>query len=115
MINLLESEGYNIQNSLEGWNSNDIVESNYPPSFANLVRTLARFKDEISNSVIQKRPNLFCSYMLEVATCFNSFYRDCKVLFDGEINVDYLAVSEATRHILRNGSHALGVIPLEEM
>jgi len=115
IVKKLTSEGYNIESLLSDWKPNDIVESEHPPSYSNLIRALARFKDEVSNSVIQKRPNLFCSYLLELATCFNSFYRDCKILYDGGINVNYLAVSEATRHLLRNGCNTLGIIPLEEM
>ena len=115
IINRLEKEGHDIESLLNSWDHTKVVESKKPLSFSKLVRCLARFKDEISNSVGQKRPNLFCSYLLELATSFNSFYRDCKVVYDDEIELDYLVISEASRHLLRCGCDVLGIIPLEEM
>ena len=100
---------------INNWTPEKLINSEIPPSLDKMLRSLARFKDEITKSVVQKRPNLFCSYLLELATSFNSFYRDCKVLFDGKIDENYLVISETARLLLRSGCEALGIIPLEEM
>ena len=115
IINKLKLEGHDVNSLINNWSPQKLADSEQPASLGRMVRCLARFKDEISKSVVQKRPNLFCSYLLELATSFNSFYRDCKVLYDGKVDVNYLVISETARLLLKSGCEALGIIPLEEM
>ena len=84
-------------------------------SAANLLRTIMKFEDYIEKSVIENKPNHFCSYMLEISTKYNSFYRDCHILKNGEVNDFYFKVSEYSRKLINNGCKALGIIPLESM
>jgi arginyl-tRNA synthetase len=53
--------------------------------------------------------------MLELATAYNSFYRDCHVVKDGVVDEFNYAVSEKARELLRNGMIGIGIIPLESM
>ncbi|MBJ24514.1 MAG: arginine--tRNA ligase [Euryarchaeota archaeon] len=84
-------------------------------SAANLLRTIMKFEDYIEKSVIENKPNHFCSYMLDISTKYNSFYRDCHILEDGEVNDFYFKVSEYSRKLINKGCKALGIIPLESM
>ena len=53
--------------------------------------------------------------MLELATAYNSFYRDCHVIVNGEVDEFNYAVSEKARELLRKGMEGVGIIPLESM
>ena len=86
-----------------------------PEGLIQLLRTLAVHDDRLEKVVREHRPNLFAEYMLHLATAYNSFYRDCYIIEDGEVNPFYYAVSELARATLRTGMEGLGVVPLTTM
>ena len=86
-----------------------------PDGLVQLLRTLAVHDDRLEKVVREHRPNLFAEYMLHLATAYNSFYRDCYIIEDGEVNPFYYAVSELARATLRAGMEGLGVVPLTTM
>ena len=86
-----------------------------PPAMHELLRVMACHADKLGHSVNENKPHVFAFHMLELATAYNSFYRDCHVIVDGEVNEFNFAVSEKTREMLRNGMIGLGIIPLESM
>ena len=86
-----------------------------PPAMHELLRVMACHIDKLGHSVNENKPHVFAFHMLELATAYNSFYRDCHVIVDGEVNEFNFAVSEKTRELLRNGMIGLGIIPLESM
>ena len=53
--------------------------------------------------------------MLELATAYNSFYRDCHVGKDGVVNEYNYSISEKARELMRLGMSSVGIIPLESM
>ena len=71
--------------------------------------------DVLEKSVSQSRPNLFANQLLNLANCYNGFYRDCKVISNGVVNHDYLALSEIASQLLKSGMIGLGILPLEQM
>ena len=79
------------------------------------MRTITVNNDILKRSVEQNRPNLFANQMLNLANSYNGFYRDCKVVEDGEVNLLYLAISEITSQMLESGMIGLGIQPLEQM
>ncbi len=86
-----------------------------PEGLIQLLRTLAVHDDRLEKVVREHRPNLFAEYMLHLATAYNSFYRDCYIIEDGEVNPFYYAVSELARATLRAGMEGLGVVSLTTM
>lgn len=86
-----------------------------PPAMHELLRVMACHLDKLSHSVRENKPHIFAFHLLELATAYNSFYRDCHVITDGVVNEFNFAVSERTRGLLRNGMIGLGIIPLESM
>ena len=89
--------------------------SNIPDSMFELLRAMATHNDALMRSVEQNRPNLFANQLLNLANHYNGFYRDCKVISNGEVNQTYLAVSEIASKLLRSGMIGLGIEPLERM
>ncbi len=86
-----------------------------PPAMHELLRVMACHLDKLSHSVRENKPHIFAFHLLELATAYNSFYRDCHVITDGVVNEFNFAVSERTRGLLRNGMIGLGITPLESM
>ena len=86
-----------------------------PHGLVQLLRTLAVHDDRLEKVVREHRPNLFAEYMLHLATAYNSFYRDCYIIENGEVNAFYYAVSEMARATLKAGMEGLGVVPLTTM
>ena len=86
-----------------------------PPAMHELLRVMASHLDKLSHSVRENKPHIFAFHLLELATAYNSFYRDCHVITDGVVNEFNFAVSERTRGLLRNGMIGLGITPLESM
>ena len=86
-----------------------------PPAMHELLRVMACHLDKLRHSVRENKPHIFAFHLLELATAYNSFYRDCHVITDGVVNEFNFAVSERTRGLLRNGMIGLGITPLESM
>jgi arginyl-tRNA synthetase len=86
-----------------------------PDAMYQLMRVMACNNDRLGLAVNEHKPHLFANQMLDLATAYNSFYRDCHVLNDGEVNEFYYAVSQRAKHMLNQGMSALGLIPLESM
>ena len=93
----------------------NVFPTDIPDAMHELMRVMACNRDIIALATGENRPHLFATQMLDLATAYNAFYRDCHVLMDGVVEEANYAVSEAARHMLRSGIEALGVIPLESM
>ena len=88
----------------------DIIDSVYE-----LARSMGVFQDKLEISVLDNKPHIFANYLLELATAYNAFYRDCHILTSDGLNEFYYALSEKARYMLGIGMEGIGVIPLEEM
>ena len=86
-----------------------------PTAMFELLRTMACFSDKLRQSVVENKPHVFALYMLELATAYNAFYRDCHVIMDGSVNEFNFSISEKARSLLREGMIGIGIIPLETM
>ena len=87
------------------------------PSEISLAKVLSRFPNVVKISCTQNRPHLIPSYLFELASTFNQFYRDCPVLKaeSEEIRKERLALVDSVRIVLRNGLSLLGIEAPEEM
>ena len=82
-----------------------------------LIKKLARFPIVIDEACEGYKPHSITTYLFEVASQFNQFYRDCPVLPEKNIKlrIGRLALVDATRIVLRNGLDLLGIVAPEEM
>ncbi|MBN1540245.1 MAG: arginine--tRNA ligase [Candidatus Thermoplasmatota archaeon] len=87
------------------------------PSEISLLRTLGRFPQVIEEAASKRKMHLVPLYLVELASSFNDFYRDCPVL--AESNEDRrdtrLALVVLSRSILKKGLGALGITAPEQM
>lgn len=95
----------------------DIIAAleNCPDSLVDLLRTICVHNDSIARSVEQNRPNLFANQLLQLANCYNGFYRDCRIIDDGVVNQVLFLISKFASKLLRSGMEGLGIDPIEKM
>ena len=75
---------------------------------------LAKFPYFVRKSILSRNPSLIANYAFELASVFNAFYRDCRVIGSKREN-DRLALVKATKQVLKNALNLLGIEALEEM
>lgn len=81
-----------------------------------LMAILAKYPSVIESSLNSLSPSMLCHYLLELASSFNAFYRDCKVLeAEEEKRKARILLVEGTSIVLRNGLSVLGINVVEEM
>ncbi|MBO5883781.1 MAG: arginine--tRNA ligase [Clostridia bacterium] len=78
---------------------------------ADLVKTLAKFEENVIDAIESYEPSVITRYILDVAGAYNRFYHNCSILGaeSVEIKNTRLALTEATRTVLGN---AFGLICL---
>jgi len=82
----------------------------------NLIYLLSLFPEKISFSFSSLSPHILCHYLLELTSCFNVFYQNCKVLGEKQsIMNSRLALVESMSIVLEKGLALLGIKALEEM
>jgi len=79
-----------------------------------LLKTIARLPDVVEQCRERCNPAGLAEYAHELASRFNGFYRDCRVIGD-ENEAARLVLVEATRVTLHNVLDLLGISPLPEM
>ena len=82
-----------------------------------LIKRLAKFPLVIDEACKSYKPHIITTYLFDVASQFNQFYRDCPVLpeKDVEIRKARLALVNATRIVLINALELLGIAAPAEM
>jgi len=82
-----------------------------------LIKILAKFPSIIRESCEGCKPHILTSYLYEVASQFNQFYRDCPVLPEKnkKLKNSRLALVESTKIVLHNGLDILGISAPAEM
>ncbi len=79
-----------------------------------LIKKLAIFPEIIKECIKAKNPSILAEYSYKLASTFNSFYRDCRVI-GSKKEEERLALVNATRQVLKNCLNLLGIEALEEM
>lgn len=86
------------------------------PSERSLIRFLAQFPDEISETAARRAPHRLTIYSRDLAAEFSAFYRDCKVVGEAPAVTQFrVALCLATRRTLAKSLELLGVEAPERM
>ncbi len=80
------------------------------------VTTLLQFPEEVRTAADARAPHKLATYLRDVATAFNAFYRDCRIVGEEDaLATARLKLARATRTVLKNGLTILGVTAPEQM
>ena len=81
------------------------------PAEKNLAKVLSRFSEAVKSALREYEPSVITRYSLEVATAFNKFYQDCRIISpEGEVDIGRAQLVKATRTVIRQ---ALSLICLK--
>ncbi len=81
-----------------------------------IARMLARYGDSVRVVLDDFRPNLLCTYLLELARAFHSFFEACPVLkSEGTQRETRLVLCDLTSRVLKDGLSLLGIDVPERM
>ena len=81
-----------------------------------LTKLLLQFPDEVAQAAEARAPHRLAAWLRDVATAFNAFYRDCRIVGEAdEIAAARLALATAAKTVLGNGLAVLGIDAPERM
>jgi arginyl-tRNA synthetase len=80
-----------------------------------LVKHIAKFPELIKSIAESYKPNLLANYAYELATLFNQFYRDCRVIGSGKFEGSRLVLVKVVAQTLKNSLNLLGISAPEYM
>ncbi len=106
----LQEEGY------EGETDASALCSLQEPEELDLMEKLAYFPEEISQAALTLDPSKMTKYVLELASCFHTFYNACRVICeDKQLAAGRIQLVQATRIVIRNCLNLLGITAPERM
>ena len=81
-----------------------------------LIKKLGEYPQIIIEACENFKPHLITTYLFELSSQFNQFYRDCPVLIEKtELKKARLNLVNSTKIVLKNGLNLLGIQAPEEM
>jgi arginyl-tRNA synthetase len=80
-----------------------------------LLRTLYRFEHVCFAAVDESAPQHIAQYLIDLASKFNSFYANTKIIAESGVDVRLVSVCEATKATLEKGLWTLGIRSVERM
>ncbi|MCQ3944998.1 MAG: arginine--tRNA ligase, partial [bacterium] len=89
--------------------------SNLEDSELALMRWLYRYPEVIEEAGRALAPHMVVTYVTELAARFNSFYQNCRVEEDGEVNQFRYELTEAVANVLKSGLSILRIVAPAEM
>ena len=105
---------HSILNKSEGigeYSAKDMTDGEY-----NVISVLSKFSEVVASAGEKYEPSLVTRYALELATAFNKFYIDCKILSEADNVKNFrLAITKAVMITLTNALGLLGIEPVEQM
>ena len=76
---------------------------------------LCRFPEVVARAGEEKSPHHIVTYLTELASAFNGFYANNKIIDAGEESEYRLGITQAVHNILWNGLYLLGIRVPERM
>ncbi len=95
--------------------------ANIKPAFdagtepTDLMRLLARFPEIVARAAREYEPHHLATYLIEVASAFNSWYGQVQILDQSKDEPHKVAIVEALSHTLKNGLSILAIPAPERM
>jgi arginyl-tRNA synthetase len=81
-----------------------------------LLKLLSNYPIILEDSAKNYKPSTLCHYLIDLASCFNGYYRDNQILkSDKDTMLARLALIDSVRIIIKSGLKLLGIEVLEQM
>jgi arginyl-tRNA synthetase len=80
-----------------------------------LMRLLIRFPEIVARAAAEYEPHYLATYLIEIASAYNSWYGQVQILDQGKDEPHKVAVVQAVSHTLKTGLSLLGIPAPERM
>jgi arginyl-tRNA synthetase len=106
-----------ILEKLKEFNQSANTKNQTPPlEVTNLEKLIYQFPEVVENSYLKLEPHHLATYLTELASDFNSFYGNTKILENGNQYMNYqLELVKAFYQTMKNGLWLLGIETPEKM
>jgi arginyl-tRNA synthetase len=91
------------------------ISTDLPDRQAGLTRLLTRFPTIVARAAAHYEPHYLATYLIEIASAFNSWYGQVQILDQGKDEPHKVAVVQAVSHTLKSGLSLLGIPAPERM
>ena len=86
------------------------------PESAALLKAIAAFPEAVRQAAEKYEPYVVSRSIMQIANAFNRFYYEQRIMADDEaLRAARLALTDATRQVLKNGLNLLGITAPERM
>jgi arginyl-tRNA synthetase len=85
------------------------------PRESSLSRLLVHYPDAVARAAQELEPHHMATYLIELASAFNSWYASERMIVDGKVSSSSLALVTAVKNILESGLKVLGIEAPGEM
>ena len=86
------------------------------PEEYGVIVELSKFGDIVKTAGDKYEPSIITRYALDLATAFNKFYFECKIIGEDKTTESFrLAITKATGRVLKNALTLLGIETVEKM
>ena len=80
------------------------------------VKAIAAFPEAVRQAAEKYEPYVVSRAIMQIANAFNRFYYEQRIMADDEnVRAARLALTDATRQVLKNGLNLLGISAPERM
>ena len=93
----------------------ELNAKDYTGSVTDIEKILQRFPSVVERAAREQAPHFMCTYLLELASAFNSFYANTPILNSGDVASYRVALTRAVSQVLKNGLYVLGITAPERM
>lgn len=93
----------------------EVLSGNKPREITGVEKIIYRFPEVVNKSAEEKSPHHLVGYLLELASAFNSFYANTKIINHPENQTYYLALTESFTQIMKQGLYLLAIETPEKM
>ncbi|MEA1929866.1 MAG: arginine--tRNA ligase [Patescibacteria group bacterium] len=84
-------------------------------SECHVERLLYRFHEIVAQAATDYAPHQLCTYLHQLASAFNTYYGETKIIDEDSDSSYRLALTAATAQVLKSGLHLLGIAAPEKM
>lgn len=92
----------------------DISDLTTPNTFE-LIKHINSYEEILLNALNKQEPSFISKYLLNLCSLFNRFYNENRVIENGVVNQNKLAIVKVVKDILFSGLSILGITPIEKM
>jgi arginyl-tRNA synthetase len=101
-------------------NENDIVLNDNIEDLLNtntfeLIKHINTYEETLINALNKQEPSFISKYLLNLSSLFNRFYNENRVIENGVVNKNKLALVKIVKDVLYSGLKLLGISPIEKM